>query len=117
MRNRRKNIKLSKYFFNQINSRSSIDFVIKRLKKEENYSVDFRDIDFLSRAAAHQLVSLHNKLSNEGIDITYVNVSNEVNAMIETVEKSSSDGVKHATFVKQLNLKGEDELKDFLMQV
>jgi|SRR5690554_681810 len=117
MENRRKNIKLSKYFFNQINSRSSIDLVIKRLKKEGIYSVDFGDIDFLSRAAAHQLVSLHNKLSNEGIDLTYVNVSNTVNSMIEKVEKSTTNSLKHATFVKHLNITEESDLKDFLMQV
>ncbi|WP_016777416.1 STAS domain-containing protein [Anaerophaga thermohalophila] len=117
MENRRKNIKLSKYFFNQINSRSSIDLVIKRLKKGRNYSVDFSDIDFLSRAAAHQLVSLQNKLSNEGIDLTYVNVSNHVNSMIEKVEKSATNSVKHATFVKYLNIREESELKNFLMQV
>jgi len=117
MDNKRKNIKLSKYFFNQINSRSSIDLVIKRLKKEGIYSVDFGDIDFLSRAAAHQLVSLQNKLSKEGIDLTYVNVSNHVNSMIEKVEKSASNNEKHATFVKHLNFKKESELKDFLIQV
>lgn len=115
MKSKRQNIVLSDKFLNQINSRASIFAILNRLKRNKHYSIDFKDIDFISRAAAHELVSLQSKLLNRDIDVTYINVSNNVNLMINRVEESKKTNTKNATFVKHLTFKDESELNNYLL--
>jgi anti-anti-sigma regulatory factor len=117
MKKQRKTIILSNEFLNQINSRASIDAIIYRLKPNAHYSIDFKNIDFISRAAAHELIFLKTKVVNRGIDITYLNVPGSINEMIQKVEQSSKSDVKSNTFVKQIDLKGEEELHQYLLSI
>lgn len=115
MESKRQNIVLSNKFLNQINSRASIYAIIGRLKRNKHYSIDFKNIDFISRAAAHELVSLQSKLLSRGIDVTYINVPSNINLMIHRVEESNKSNTKNATFVKHLKFKGEKELHNYLL--
>ena len=89
MENKRQNIVLSEKFLKQINSRASIYAVVSKLKRNKHYSIDFKNIDFISRAVAHELVSFKSILLDRRIDVTYINVPLNINMMIQKVEEST----------------------------
>jgi len=110
-------IKVSDIFENQITSRSAIDTLFNKMESRHYYHIDFNDINFLSRAAAHELISLLSEFTNNGIEITLRNISPSVTSMINNVQKSIQTNIKKATYVEYLNLNSEKELDDFLLTV
>jgi len=117
MKKRRVNIRFSDYFTNQIGGRSSVDMVLKGIKKSGDYSLDFENIDFLSRSAAHQLLTLKNTLKRKGVDISFINVSDSIKLMFEKVANSMARNTKHSIPINRIDFKGEDELKNYLLNI
>lgn len=113
-----KHIDLATYFNEQISSRASIDAIFSnRISEDCYYSIDFKNINFISRAAAHELITWFNVLSDKGIDLTLMNLSIQVKNMLDIVGESRKSNVKKATFVEHLNFESEKELDDFLKTV
>lgn len=114
MDNKKINIRFSDYFSGQIVGRSSIDMVLKEIKNKGDYILDFENIDFISRSAVHQLLSLRNELKRKGVKIFFENVSNSVEPMIERVTNSMTNPKKNTPTLNLLEFKDEDELENYL---
>lgn len=113
-----KHIGLSTYFDEQISNRASIDSIFKtQIEEKYIYSIDFKDISFLSRAAAHELITWLNLLSERGIELTLMNLTLPVKDMLDAVKESRKYNMKKATFVEHLSFETENELDDFLLSV
>lgn len=117
MNNKVISIKLADYFDNQIISRSSINTITSNLVNDNEYYIDFKNIKFISRAAAHELNSTVNGLMDRNISISYKNVPFKVKMMLDRVGVSTRDNFKHATFLKHINFNTERELDQFLQTV
>jgi anti-anti-sigma regulatory factor len=113
-----KHIDLSTYFNSQISNRASIDSIFSNnVCGDYVFSIDFKNINFLSRAAAHELITWLNVLSDRGVELTLMNLSLPVKDMLDAVKESRKFNVKKATFVEHLSFDTENELDDFLLSV
>ncbi len=100
-----------------INSRESIKLLFNHISNNERYIIDFQKIDFISRAAAHELLIQIEEGQAKGIDISIQNLSSSVNQMIESVSKSRKSNAKKATFVKQVEFDSESDLISYLQAI
>jgi len=111
------NIKLSDYFNNQINSRSAVSSFLNQKIDKENVILDFSDINFISRATAHELLSSVDKFANRGVKITFTNLNSQVESIIDKVDASRKDSFKKATFVNRISFSSEKEFNNFLLSL
>jgi hypothetical protein len=73
-----------------VGSRDVVDLLRAALKKTHAKSVDldFCDVEFVSRSAAHELLSMKNELARQLIakqDVAFVNMRDEVRDMFRVV--------------------------------
>ena len=92
--NKAYNIKLADYFAEKVNSRSSVNMVFDQVTDQDPVVLDFSQIGFISRAAAHELITLMDKLQSEGKSISLKEVRPSVDKMIKSVSESRSDDFK-----------------------
>ena len=82
-----KNLMISDLLAPIVSSRDiTIDVVEKAIKKTNNKSIDldFSEVKFVSRSAAHALLSMKEKLQARK-DICFINTSKDVANMLRTV--------------------------------
>ncbi len=57
--------------------------------------IDFTDIQALSRAFAHSLISLSEEFKNKGVELDWTNANQAIQAMLTLVRDSRSDPTEH----------------------
>lgn len=84
----------------------------------ETIWVDFKNIEFLSRTSAHELLKIKDYISSLDIDISFINLGDQANKMIDVVQNSYSKS-KNADFrfVKWLTFESEEQYKDYLLKL
>ena len=110
-------IEVSKQLVDQINSRSSVSNLLQDAHNADHAVIDFKNISFISRSAAHQLLTEIEILQNKGVDITFSNLGPELEAMLDQVSSSRKTNYKRATFVKRRSFASEQEFEDFLLAI
>jgi anti-anti-sigma regulatory factor len=70
-----------------LGSRDVIQELDKLIKKAESNLVelDFAKVDFISRSAAHELISLKERLARQSKTISFINTSQDVAKMLRIV--------------------------------
>jgi len=91
MKNARNTILLAKRIAEIISSRDLVREIIKKeILKNKNkiINLDFSDIEFVSRSAAHELISLQNEMKNKFFNqkhINFINTNSSVANMLRIV--------------------------------
>jgi len=98
----------------QISSREAVRVFFSFIPKESNLSIDFRNVEFISRAAAHELLLQCESLQKKGVFISFRNLNDSLNKMIDIVSSSRKKGEKKATFVNWLEFDNEWQLDKYL---
>ncbi|MBS9523308.1 STAS domain-containing protein [Litoribacter ruber] len=111
------NIRLSTFYADSISNRESIRIIFDKVSEVDNFSVDFENIDFISRAAAHELAVYLERYQNRGKSISLLNVAPSVNQMLETVAESKKVDYKKATFIERISFKNENEMEAYLLSI
>lgn len=101
-----------------IKSRDAVRSFFQFTEEVQTVKVDFSKIEFLSRTATHELLVIQNNLSSKGVDISFLNLSPEVNEMLELVEKSlGKEKQAGFRFVKWLSFENEKKYQEYLLQL
>ncbi len=108
------NIKLSDYFDNQLNSRFSVRSILSKIKNED-VIIDFININFISRSAAHELLYSVDKFAEKGVKIIFKNLNTEVQQMLNKVDSCKNTNNKYATYVNKIFFDSEKKLDDFFL--
>lgn len=108
-------ISLSSLFNEKINGRSSVKVLFQQVKDNKYVIFDFTDITFISRAAAHELAVLLEDYQKRDFTISFKNVTDDVNQMLDTITESRKVDLKNATLVNRLHFKSEREMKKYLL--
>lgn len=114
MKNNRIHIILSEYFKNQITFRSSLDFLKIDFDHNATIVFDFDDIKFISRSAAHELLSFIRNLDAKNIDYEFINMESEVKLMIDKVEQTLDKKRKSNTYVRKVHFNSQEDLNHYL---
>lgn len=110
-----KKIVLCDVFDVQISGRSAVDSIFTDISGVHHLILDFSSIAFISRSAAHQLLSRMNQLQSDRITVEMISLDSEVSKMINRVRQSIKNPKKLATYVEFLNFSSETELEDFVL--
>lgn len=110
-----KNINLSKLFDRQISGRSAVDSIFSSLEGVHHLILDFSSIEFISRSAAHQLISVVDQLQKNRISVELKCLDPELAKMLSKVRRSIEKPVKLATYVEFLSFSDEKELEKFVL--
>ena len=110
-----KEIKIIHITGNQINGRSIVASLF--LEKESAYKLNFEGITFISRSAAHELLTTIDKLKENNVEVKIVNITFSIGRMIKQVDFSRKTGEKLATFVNRLNFNTTAELDNFILSI
>ncbi len=111
------NIELARLFDNQINSRSSVAYIFSEKANKEVLVLDFKHINFLSRAAAHELVTWMDQCNAEGKSVQLKNLSPHLEELIASVGNHRQNKSKHATYVERKHFKNNNELEMYLLTI
>ncbi|NJN27761.1 MAG: STAS domain-containing protein [Cyclobacteriaceae bacterium] len=117
MENRWSHIVLSDFFDSQLNNRASVALLFERVKKSKAVAIDFSGIDFISRSAAHEILTFIDEVQKKGIDFTFTNMAPNIDETLQKVSASRKQNFKRATFVKRLSFGSEKDLEDFLLAI
>lgn len=98
----------------QISSREAVRVFFSFIPKASILSIDFLDVEFISRAAAHELLLQCETLQTKGVNIRFRNLNESLTKMIDIVSSSKKTGVKKATFVNWLTFENESQLDRYL---
>jgi anti-anti-sigma regulatory factor len=112
-----KNIELSKVFDSQISGRSAVDSIFSSLEGVHHLILDFSSIQFISRSAAHQLISTIDLLQKNRVTVELLSLEPEVERMLSKVRKSIEKPTKLATYVEFLTFSSEKEMDKFILSV
>lgn len=110
-----KKIALRDIFDVQLSGRSAVDSIFTDLSGVHHLVLDFSSIEFISRSAAHQLLSRVDRLQSERISVEIVSASPEVSRMLSRVRQSIENPKKLATYVEILTFSSEKEMEDFVL--
>jgi len=78
-----------------LGSRDVVKYLEQKMDRSENIILDFRNVEFISRSAAHSL--LNYKMSHPDKKIDFINMNSSVSRMLEIVESqlnSRKEGIK-----------------------
>jgi|SRR6056297_2375746 len=114
MSHNKQHIILNKYFENQINFRSSLSFLINDIDQNSEIIFDFNDIEFISRAALHELISYLRKLDANQIEYELIHLNPDVKLMLDKVEQSMDKNTKSNTYVRKLHFNSHEDLNHYL---
>ena len=110
-----KKIALKELFDTQISSRSAVDSVFSDLQGIQHIELDFSAIQFVSRSAAHQLISTVDQLQKSRITVEMQSLHPEVSKMLAKVRESIKKPIKLATYVEFLSFSSDEEMEDFVL--
>lgn len=103
--------------FDALKNRDAVRSAFRNAFEYNIIWVDFAHIKFLSRTAAHEILTIKKSLNEEDIDVSFANLSSQVNEMLDLVE-NSSNLPKDADFrfVKWLSFKNQEDYKNYLLK-
>jgi predicted Zn-ribbon and HTH transcriptional regulator len=112
-------IKLSDYFDSNIITRTAISKVFDEVVSKDTNSIylDFKSINFISRSAAHELLTRIRRENKRGYFFQNINVNANISYMFSTVLKSMKNKDINNNIVTVYNLTNEDELLDVFNQI
>lgn len=110
-----KKIALRDIFDLQLSGRSAVDSVFADISGVHHLILDFTSIEFISRSAAHQLLSRLDNLQKERLSVEMISLSPEVSSMLKKVRQSIKNPKKLATYVEILTFSSEKEMEDFVL--
>lgn len=110
-----KKIELSQLFDSQLSGRSAVDSIFSSLEGVHHLVLDFSSIQFISRSAAHQLISTIDLLQKNRVTVELNSLDQEVEKMLYKVRKSIEKPKKLATYVEFLSFSDEKELEKFVL--
>ncbi|TAF74032.1 MAG: hypothetical protein EAZ53_10575 [Bacteroidetes bacterium] len=110
-----KTIKLNQHFGNQISTRVGVVDFFKETNKYSNVILDASSITFISRAAAHELISLINSNLISNKEISLINTTTEVERMFDIVKKSIASPEKKSRFSERKTFKNEQEYQNYFL--
>lgn len=118
---RTKNIRtfeLSKHLSRHISCRAAVlNLFNLQFDKADVLILDFEEIEFVSRAAAHQFLLERKRLKQEfDISMEYKNVNSIILELFEIVEKSSNSK-RSVKEIKSLEFSSTSDLSKFLLTV
>lgn len=111
---------LAENFGAEIKSRASIESVQKSLlpylSPQYKIIINFKNVKFISRAVAHQILKLKNEISQKGAFTTFENINPDINYLLDKVSSTTSKN-EDATMVYHLHFESEAELEDYLSKL
>jgi anti-anti-sigma regulatory factor len=114
-------VNLKNLYGNFLQFRISIDLLTNKIDEIYNINndneiiVDFKNIDFISRSCADELIKVKkNYLIENKINLKFINVSDEVNNIFHTVEKTQNVKKTKLTYDIPVSQYNETELFNFL---
>jgi anti-anti-sigma regulatory factor len=110
-----KKITLSDLFDKQVSGRSAIDSIFSDINDTYHLVLDFSTIEFISRSAAHQLVTIVDQLQKNRVTVELISVNPAVLKMLKKVRQSVKKPVKLATYVEFISFSSEKEMEDFIL--
>ncbi len=112
-------IRLYDHYHNSVISRAAINNLFDvDLENLHSINIDFKDISFISRSAAHQLMIQKRLLSEKNIKITFSNLSPKVEETLNIVEKDAQNQRhKNSSNLEKVPIRNQDELHKFLMEI
>lgn len=108
-------IKLAEIFEEQISGRSAVNAVFSELYGVHHLILDFSGIQFISRSAAHELITKMEEVQKKLVSVEIYSPSKEVSEMISKVKLSMKNPKKLATYVEFLTFSSEKERDEFLL--
>ncbi len=110
-----KKIVLSELFDRQISGRSVVDSIFSEMEGVHHLVLDFSSIQFISRSAAHQLITSIDQLQKSRVTVELESLQMEVDQMLSQVRKSIQKPIKIATYVEFLNFSDEKKMEEFML--
>ncbi len=110
-------IRLNKFDLKQLNNRSITKNIISVNGFNKVVTIDFEGIQFISRAAAHELITIISNLSSNQIHVNMINQNLEVQKMIEIVSKSIKTNHRVLTNLNSISFKTYDAFKEYMMAI
>jgi anti-anti-sigma regulatory factor len=109
-------IDLKKYFDHSIATRVAVQniFVLIRRNSEE-IILDFDQINFISSSASHQFFLEERKLEKENKIVSFINVNNDVEKMLELAKKDRKN-LFTIQEIKHQSVTSEEDLSKLLLQ-
>ena len=108
---------MSDFFDSQLNNRASVALLFESVKRSKAVTIDFCGIDFISRSAAHEILTFVDEVQKKDIDITFTNMAPNIDETLQKVSASRKQNFKRATFVKRVSFENEKDLEDFLLTI
>ena len=110
---------LSDHFHNSVSSRAAIVNLFDiDMHDVASITVDFQDITFLSRSAAHQLLTTKSEFSEKhNIKVSFINLQKDIREMLETVESSLLQSNNKSSDVEIIHFSNESEFNKFLNEI
>jgi hypothetical protein len=101
-----------------LKTRDSIRAAFENISNTGVIRVDFKDIEFLSRTSAHEVLKIKEILVSKNIDISFINLRDQPNRMLGVVEASFSKSKNtDFRFVKWLSFQSESQYKEYLLKI
>ena len=109
-------IKLRLYFDHSISTRVAVqNLFLFDITKIEEVILDFSSIQFISSSASHQFSLEIKKLQKQNITITFSNVVDNVEKMLE-LAKTDRKNIFTVQEIKHQTVTTEEDLLEFLLQ-
>ncbi len=108
-------IKLSELFVEQISGRSAVNAIFSELEGVHHLILDFAGIQFISRSAAHELITQMEEVQKNLVSVQLSSPAKEVSEMLEKVKLSIKNPRKLATYVEFPTFSSEKERDEFLL--
>lgn len=108
-------IKLSEFFERQISGRSAVTAIFSEIQGVHHLILDFTGIQFISRSAAHELITKMEEVQKKLVSVELSSPTKEVSEMLSKVRASMKNPQKLATYVEFLTFSSEKESDEFLL--
>jgi anti-anti-sigma regulatory factor len=111
-------IRIRDFFSENISSRDAIALIFNRsFIPEQTVILDFSNVEFISRSAAHQLhVEIKRIEDFFNCNVVYVITNTEVSKLIEIVKKDINLSKVNSNEIKQIIFNTPDGLNEFLLR-
>ncbi len=101
-----------------ISSRDIIDVLFNSVPSTSKTLVlDFKDVEFITRSAAHQLILKINEFKvNKNLIVQLINKSDTIDQMLEIVKNDSSNANRKSPKITRLKFNSQEEFDQFLAE-
>jgi anti-anti-sigma regulatory factor len=79
--------------------------------------VDCDGVELISRAAAHELVTLLSSYEEKGIMVDLINMNLEVSSIVNIVKSSILTNKRNRSLLRKLTFSTSEELNDYILAI